>query len=1081
MDAFPLPEPLPSAAAAAAATERQRQALAAALVPALQLLLDVTAAQAGALDAVTSRARTLASRRTSASAARLGNITGQAPSLGSTRTAEQAAQLAMLMPPPPAGAAPPPAAPPPVSSPAAVPGGGWYCLKTLASGEVRVIQSPGLPTGSALPPGFFVAGGPFPDEGAARRYCASWELAAAPGAPAAPPPPAGPPPPAPAEWRVAVWCATRSWSVVRWTSDAQWAADVTARGGLTASAGHATQAAAEEEGLAHGLDLVNAFCPGAGPPPPPPGGGGGPPPPPPGGGGPGGGGPPPPPPPAARQWFCARDPSTGELSTVQALSADALEEGGATDVTGPYPTEAVAALACVPRALLGGGADDTEYPPAPPCAIPGGASASAMPGTQEWCDGIDAMLEWFTEAGNAVMAWAGAISQRSAVQDLIDRLETQAKSNRLAQAVADVIVWTLKQLLGTVEWAVNTAGKVIECALSLYRQLFPACNPAAYVALAVVKAFVTIAKQVQVGVNAAVWLMAGVSIELPAVEQAIDTLLNVVCPRAVPSYAEASAAFRYGYISEEVRDCLSRAEGKDPEAWRPYRLGASQHLTLEQHLEALRRLGAGAGAEREAFRRAGWIDDHDIALREKLSWRVPTLGELLRRLTAGEWASDWWKRTGAWDYQWDNFWGLHAQGLLSQGVRQRDAHMLFAAARPVPGPGQLQRLLERFGGEAPGGARGFGADDYRQGLEAEGYTPYWVERLGALADQDVARARAASGRGWTLAAVLAAYAAGRHDEPWARKQLTALGYSGAQQDDALERALEEPWVRAAAGSRRRVVAAALTAALAAYRLGALTVDQLAQQLGAVKIDRPTAEAWAAVIDAQERQRLVQAQIRGLATAVKGGKVTADDALVALATSGIRADRAQELVTAWAAQSRWRNPEPSALRIVRWVQLGLLPVAVARQRLVNLGWQQADVLLMLAEARGALRVRRGKALAAELKRQDGAASAVAKLLRQAKTQQRELVGRLKQLASPTRLRKWYVRGIITEPQLREALLERGIGEPWAEAWVKEAVSERTEALARKARQAGARGAGKPAGAGGSGTVPPGDGLSAPGDQ
>jgi len=211
---------------------------------------------------------------------------------------------------------------------------------------------------------------------------------------------------------------------------------------------------------------------------------------------------------------------------------------------------------------------------------------------------------------------------------------------------------------------------------------------------------------------------------------------------------------------------------------------------------------------------------------------------------------------------------------------------------------------------------------------------------------------------------LRAIGAGYDVRTWAKEQYKDRGQTDGDAVSLAEMALTDATRQIQAADRKRREAAsrdALRAILAAYRLGVIDRVTAAQRLVPYTVDNTERTAMLAAIDAEESMKCVREGLRAIRSAYMHGRMTTEHVSARLEQAGIVPERAAQLVACWQSQRSERRVMASTAAIIGWYKAGLITEDVAYERLVNLGWDQADALLVVAKAERGV-TRRGAAAA-----------------------------------------------------------------------------------------------------------------------
>lgn len=344
----------------------------------------------------------------------------------------------------------------------------------------------------------------------------------------------------------------------------------------------------------------------------------------------------------------------------------------------------------------------------------------------------------------------------------------------------------------------------------------------------------------------------------------------------------------------------------------------------------------------------------------------------------------------------------------------------------------------------------FTPEEFFERLKDLGFDGTSAEYIRRGLQIEIARLRASSGRGWNPAAIAKAVGLGLMGDEEATKRMAQVGYTKEESEDMIGRAVTERTAQAMTKAIGRTLTNQAKTVTGAYALGIIDHDKALETLKTIGYPEDVASNALLTVDIGQQIGLVKAGQTCIKRALSKGKMKADEAMEQLKGIGVGEERAQELVKLWGVQCAASPPQATAAQILRWVAQGLLPAARARERLINLGWGDPDLMLQLANAESLLRVRQGRVQSLLARSAQGQAREIESLQRQAVAQQARLAAAIRRVTPPSKLISWYVSEQIGPDYLRARLNTMGITGPELEEYIREAERRRTEARARAAR-------------------------------
>lgn len=199
------------------------------------------------------------------------------------------------------------------------------------------------------------------------------------------------------------------------------------------------------------------------------------------------------------------------------------------------------------------------------------------------------------------------------------------------------------------------------------------------------------------------------------------------------------------------------------------------------------------------------------------------------------------------------------------------------------------------------------------------------------------------------------------------------------------------------------------------------------------------------LDAEEKTFQLQRLTKVLGILRKsflGGQLGADKAIESLIGSGIVPQRARDYVTMWATEATYSYRQATTEKILGWVAKGSMTAAVARQRLVNLGWLDPDAVMLLAEAQGKLLTLQGRAIKAADSERKKRAAELMKVQRDLEKQANLVQGALRRQTPVSTLQRWLKKGLISSSQMIARLQQQGYSPDVARNYARDAVDSLT---------------------------------------
>jgi hypothetical protein len=212
----------------------------------------------------------------------------------------------------------------------------------------------------------------------------------------------------------------------------------------------------------------------------------------------------------------------------------------------------------------------------------------------------------------------------------------------------------------------------------------------------------------------------------------------------------------------------------------------------------------------------------------------------------------------------------------------------------------------------------------------------------------------------------------------------------------------------------------VTAILTEYRLGINTRDSAVRLLTGQEWEEDAIEAALLSEDSARTRDLATKALSATKRALFDGSIELSDVESLLISAGFTGIRATEYRRSWEMEWDYRKRVVSASKIIDWVKRFLITPAEAIQRLTRMGWQHADILLMLQEAAQDVALAVAKAQKAAARDERERARADRQAARATKDLHDEAIAELMKHSSPARMKQWLLEGLIDRPEVIDRL-------------------------------------------------------------
>jgi len=265
---------------------------------------------------------------------------------------------------------------------------------------------------------------------------------------------------------------------------------------------------------------------------------------------------------------------------------------------------------------------------------------------------------------------------------------------------------------------------------------------------------------------------------------------------------------------------------------------------------------------------------------------------------------------------------------------------------------------------------------------------------------------------------------------------------------------KKKWLKTPAGRNHTAeIRAMIRHMQEAYEIGSIDRSQFYGFLLGVKYDTQDANSLVVAIDTKVNNKHVKAYIKSIRTEYFTGKYDEIQAAANLIAAGINAERATRYVRLWEAENNSERKLLSTNTIKDWVTNGIISFAEGFQRLLVLGWDANDAGLWMDKirsdiAKANLRLAMQNARGEERK----ARLAAAELRRQERESKDKVRGNAKQFPIAS-IKRWYIKGLISESEARGMLLLIGQDVRSIELYIAEWTLEKEAKRNAKEGQAG----------------------------
>jgi hypothetical protein len=593
----------------------------------------------------------------------------------------------------------------------------------------------------------------------------------------------------------------------------------------------------------------------------------------------------------------------------------------------------------------------------------------------------------------------------------------------------------------------------------------------------IIKAF----RSVHFGVNFGLQANVNLDFEIRWLEALLEYLENYAYPTHIVGFGEVAELYKYNQISAGHADCLVKMNGGSLDLFQATIMARREKLHREELIEYMRRNGLSNDQIIDALRSYGYVMYEEasaaVALYDKLPGRADFLHYLQRNVFDTEYVKDYNLLEGFDDRYWANF-GTMLQAI---GVTYEVSQLDYASHWINPAPEQLRRFVHRLRPDKYDETLRFTTVDYERLLAEQDVAPYFqgrfvetvynVPALGYIRDmyrnyvisddqlkgfhQDLgyspsdsdnfvsidklvrARMRASEGHGWTPAAMAAAFSVGQLDQDFINGRMADLGFTYDETSDMLSRAASEFQRSVIVRARSRMLFQAVSTVRQSLESGILSDQDASQALQQMGWPQVFADGWVSLQRIASNAKLVKEGTRRIRSAFLAGEIDLNYVGVSLATLGIRPESIAQYQSLWSLELTPNRKRRTASQIVNDLAYGEISIADALVRLTNLGYEDADRRLYLADAQRKILRLEAQAISTEARQEREAAKEQERIAREASRQSREALAALRRISPPTKMQTWAKRGLIGRDTFYERMRTYGYDDPDIQRWWDEA--------------------------------------------
>jgi hypothetical protein len=711
-----------------------------------------------------------------------------------------------------------------------------------------------------------------------------------------------------------------------------------------------------------------------------------------------------------------------------------------------------------------------------------------LPGSKEFCEVIPDFEKALEDLGNKLLSLI-VDNTKSVITLRFLRLPAPALTDNV---VVSAIVTTWNKIIDGIgnasESIFNTITDQIKTVWTVYQCLTARLKPGALFAITVLKSVVHSLDRLRLGTDFVLWATADTTIAIDAMKRLLDMLERYYAPLEVPSPEMAWSAWFQQRITEKQRDCICLLSGQAPETFEPFRMVEEERTDWREAIQYIRRIQGDGGNERALLRERGWVtkEQQDQAL--ELYDELPGIADHLHWLAKNVFDDEYVKKYELMSGFTERFWKKFGHDLRALGMKEEYARLHYAAHWQMPAPEQMREFVYRLRPQKAEVTDSFDADDFGRILQEQDYNPLavkwfkqtlynvpslsmiheWFDQYEITDEQFVSyyrdhgyttddanrqlklatlardKLRISQSQGWTPTVANSAFAAGVISEEEHSQIYQIFGYGESEAMSARQVAQRKLQTAIVSKARAKILMGAVQTVRTAVDVGAMDQAHATQALVNIGYPPQMASGVVQLESSKQRAKLLNGMVNYVKRQYLDGAINSDQAAAELAKAGVVGTAIQQYLALWAMELTPKRKRRSAGQAVSDYANGRMSREEATVRIQNLGYDDADTRLYLAEAQEKLqKIEQGRLKAAE---KSGLAKSkqLAALAKQADRQRKEIVRAMTKEIPVAKLMRWAKLGIIGKDLFTARMTLYGYVQPDIDRYYKDACSSKTAA-------------------------------------
>lgn len=350
----------------------------------------------------------------------------------------------------------------------------------------------------------------------------------------------------------------------------------------------------------------------------------------------------------------------------------------------------------------------------------------------------------------------------------------------------------------------------------------------------------------------------------------------------------------------------------------------------------------------------------------------------------------------------DMYWGAHWYP-----ISPTQAYMMLHRLRPDRIPRYKQQGFD---------VEAFTIDDVRRWLKIADYSPGVRDYLAAISYNPM-----------RLIDIRNAFMTEVKDANWAKDQLMDRGLHPDDADTTIALMIAQKQDKETSVGRavkRKYQSRYVEAIVNGFKIGTFNRAKASDTLQEAGFSEDDAEFMLDSAQLEVYNSTATKTMTALRRNYLNGGISEEELIRALDALDIAPEYRADYIKLWNIERSVIRKVATTERIIKWFTDGLITEDQAMRRLRNLGWEDADALLYVADAKRGVLLSQAKQLAALQRSRVSAAKDLAAQQKELAAQKAKVEARIRQLTPLSQMKKWFEKGIINERLFRLRLRAMG---------------------------------------------------------